>query len=327
MGKTPGKTEPHTELEPEFAAERDKTVDNMALWDKVCTTDPTFTKDVSMRGGFTSINPTYQCRLATQQWGPQGAAWGIRDIRWEFHGNSIIMAGTFWYPGGEFVQVVDDQWKDGDDTMKKCLTELQSKALSRLGFNADIFSGRWDDNKYVMQDQRNSDHHAPRPRQQQPQAPRPAAPKPATAAPPPTTDDDDGGGQRDISLAQFGFFCKCGEKNGWKLGDKLHILTHQFGCSAPEGRLAGEAFKSHWAGQIDRALFTYLCGNERANPPVTGFFESIKPDEYRAHFEPNSQETTLLDTHRTVLQQLGAMGVELVDGPPPDAGDDGDVPF
>ena len=32
---------------------------------------------------------------------------------------------------------------------KKLLTEAQSKALSKLGFNADVFLGEWEDPKYA----------------------------------------------------------------------------------------------------------------------------------------------------------------------------------
>ena len=33
--------------------------------------------------------------------------------------------------------------------MKKCSTDALTKGLSALGFNADVFLGKFDDNKYV----------------------------------------------------------------------------------------------------------------------------------------------------------------------------------
>jgi hypothetical protein len=38
-----------------------------------------------------------------------------------------------------------------DECYKKIQTDALTKALSRLGFNADIFMGLWDDNRYVEQ--------------------------------------------------------------------------------------------------------------------------------------------------------------------------------
>ena len=36
-----------------------------------------------------------------------------------------------------------------DDCIKKVATDALTKGLSKLGFNADVFMGRFDDNKYV----------------------------------------------------------------------------------------------------------------------------------------------------------------------------------
>lgn len=36
-----------------------------------------------------------------------------------------------------------------DDCIKKVQTDAITKGLSRLGFNADVFMGRFDGNKYV----------------------------------------------------------------------------------------------------------------------------------------------------------------------------------
>lgn len=41
--------------------------------------------------------------------------------------------------------------KIDDDFMKKAETDLVTKALSKLGFNSDVFMGLYDDNRYVNQ--------------------------------------------------------------------------------------------------------------------------------------------------------------------------------
>jgi len=127
--------------------------DNMKLWDSVCTTDPKYTKKVNQRGGFTAIGAQYQIRLATEQWGPYGGKWGVRDIKYRFippkDMPGIMLTGEFYYPDGSFPLAVDMVYHPKNDCCKKLLTDLTTKALSKLGFNADVFMGMFDDNKYV----------------------------------------------------------------------------------------------------------------------------------------------------------------------------------
>jgi len=121
--------------------------DNMRIWNSQCETPQEWIKRVNMRGGFSSIDPAYQLRCATEMWGPYGADWGIKSVTWQSVGNSIVLSGIFYYPDGEFPYVVDEPFKEGDDSFKKAHTELQSKCLSKLGFSADVYLGMHD-NKY-----------------------------------------------------------------------------------------------------------------------------------------------------------------------------------
>lgn len=129
--------------------------ENMTLWDAVCETDPKYTKKVNQRGGFTAINAQYQLEKATEVWGPYGKDWGVRDLDWRMiedgKGGAVeaILNAEFYYPGGSFPIGADLQYRPGNDTRKKLLTDLTTKALSKLGFDASIFKGDWDDNKYV----------------------------------------------------------------------------------------------------------------------------------------------------------------------------------
>jgi hypothetical protein len=131
--------------------------DGMELWNQVCETNPEMTKHVNQRGGFTAIDSMSQIKKATELWGPFGGEWGLREFWWDkFFGaeNSIIgltLVATFWYPGGSFSIAADMPYKPNDDCAKKLQTECISKALSRLGFNADVFMGKFDDNKYVAE--------------------------------------------------------------------------------------------------------------------------------------------------------------------------------
>ena len=157
--------------------------ERMKLWDDHCTTDPANTKRVAQRGGFTAICAQSQIREATRAWGPYGATWGVKDCTHDYIRNAageIVEAAlhaTFWYPLGAFPLSSDAAYKPGNDTRKKLLTDLTTKALSKLGFNADVFLGQYDDNKYVESVRRQFAAPAPKP------APRPA-PQPAAAASP-----------------------------------------------------------------------------------------------------------------------------------------------
>lgn len=130
---------------------------NMSLWNAVETTDVNFTSNVSQRGGFTAICAQYQIRVATEQWGPFGSTWGLRDLEYDLirNENGEILEQTlmsvFWYPGGEFPISTDIRYKSGDDSRKKLRTDAITKSLSALGFNADVFLGKFDDNKYVQE--------------------------------------------------------------------------------------------------------------------------------------------------------------------------------
>ena len=136
--------------------------DNMTLWNSVCETDPAHTKRVNQRGGFTAIDAMYQVREATRHLGPVGKGWGW-DAELIFQGTACLAKVSLWwtetakeihYPLGPVYgckSMVDSRGKLDEDAPKKAVTDGLTKALSYLGFNADVFLGKFDDNKYVAQ--------------------------------------------------------------------------------------------------------------------------------------------------------------------------------
>lgn len=134
-----------------------QTNDNMKLWNAVGTTDPAMTKKVNQRGGFTAICAQSQIMRATELWGPYGTDWGIRNLEYDLirdgTGEPVLMLlkAEFFYPQGVFELGTDIAFRVGDDLRKKLLTDLTTKALSKLGFNADVFLGRFEDNKYLQE--------------------------------------------------------------------------------------------------------------------------------------------------------------------------------
>lgn len=146
-------------------------MENMKLWDSVCTTDPGVTKAAKVGGHeFTAIDPQSQRKQATELFGPFGIAWGVEDARGEFitlddsHVLYVYNA-MLWYrwegETGKFpiTSAVKAMYRTSgktgylkidDDCTKKAATNAVSKGLSFLGFNADVFLGKFDDEKYVQ---------------------------------------------------------------------------------------------------------------------------------------------------------------------------------
>ena len=135
-------------------------MDNLDLWDKVSKTNPANTKNANVKGNkITSVAPQSQILAATEQWGPYGTKWGWKSLTLGydlFSEGLVTFLGVFFYPGGEFpiinsISILKDNAKTkiDDDFAKKVETDALTKALSKIGFNADIFMGLFDDTRYV----------------------------------------------------------------------------------------------------------------------------------------------------------------------------------
>lgn len=134
---------------------------NLTLWNKVEKTNPKYTKNAKIGGhAITSISPQYQIMMVTEQFGVYGEKWGFKNITLSYDlvekMNLVVFKGTFFFPSGEFeiinsiklymdraLTMVDDNFA------KKIETDALTKAISKLGFNADIFMGKFDDVRYV----------------------------------------------------------------------------------------------------------------------------------------------------------------------------------
>ena len=133
----------------------------MKLWDAVEKTNPAYTKKTKIGGmRITAVAPQYQIKNATEQFGPYGIKWGFKNIEFDFSLveslKLIVFKGTFFCPDGECVignscKVFMDRACEmvDADFAKKLETDALTKVLSKMGFNADIFMGRYDDTKYV----------------------------------------------------------------------------------------------------------------------------------------------------------------------------------
>lgn len=144
---------------------------NLELWESVQKTDPNHTKKAKMGGmTITAIDPQYQRKNATEKFGPFGIGWGVEDEDYHMstHGDTVLCryTATMWYLWNDAVGKVPIQGvvkasymtngsnpylKVDDEYAKKVATDALTKGLSTLGFNADVFLGLFDDNKYVNQ--------------------------------------------------------------------------------------------------------------------------------------------------------------------------------
>ena len=136
-----------------------KMKNKLELWDSVQTTDPKYTKKVNQRGGFTAIAAQSQIKRATEVFGIMGHGWGVEDEKFTVvEGTSMVLyTANLWYnfnakTGSIPIHSSIKYGANGrydDDFSKKVATDALTKGLSKLGFNADVFMGLFDDNKYV----------------------------------------------------------------------------------------------------------------------------------------------------------------------------------
>jgi hypothetical protein len=151
---------------------------HMDIWDRVSTTDPDHTRPGSSGGrAFTSISGLYQIRRATELFGPIGIGWGYRIVRdeiidvrpiwqgetivaqekihsvdialWYLHPTSGLRGEVFSKGHTRFVYSTSYGIQVDADYGKKSVTDAIKKALSMLGFSADIYLGQYDDDEYV----------------------------------------------------------------------------------------------------------------------------------------------------------------------------------
>lgn len=142
---------------------------NKSLWAKAFTTDPRAVKPITgkqYKGN--SPKPYWIVERLTDEFGPCGIGWGFTILGERFERFSDteslhIASLRFWFvldsKRGEFEQIGQTRssylTKDGkfivdEDAPKKSVTDALVKCASYLGFAGDIFSGMWDDSKYVQ---------------------------------------------------------------------------------------------------------------------------------------------------------------------------------
>lgn len=141
---------------------------NMKLWDSVKTTDPAAVKPITGKAyKGNSPKPYWLIERATEEFGPIGFGWGVtvKSERFERLTDTDVLhvaVVSVWFMRDGVRSETFDQMggtkaayksKNGmvvdEDAGKKSVTDGMVKCLSMIGFAGDIFSGMWDDSKYV----------------------------------------------------------------------------------------------------------------------------------------------------------------------------------
>ena len=141
---------------------------NKELWDRVKVTNPAAVKPITgkpYKGN--SPKPFWLIERATDEFGPCGIGWGVQieSERFERLTETDVLHVAqvhVWYvidgKRGMISQMGQTKavYKTNagalmvdEDAPKKSVTDGMVKCLSMLGFAGDIFSGMWDDSKYV----------------------------------------------------------------------------------------------------------------------------------------------------------------------------------
>ena len=138
-------------------------MNNLDLWNKVEKTNPKYTKKANVKGNnITAISPQYQIKNVTEQFGSYGKTWGFKSLDFDYTLTEslglVVLHAVFYYPDGEFpiknaqnIFIDNAKTKIDDNFAKKLETDTLTKAISKLGFNADIFMGLFDDVKYLAE--------------------------------------------------------------------------------------------------------------------------------------------------------------------------------
>ena len=150
---------------------------NLTIWKSVEETDLEHTKKAKLGAyEFTSISGTYMVMRATELFGPVGDGWGYEIVEERYDEGIPIMFNKvevcreqnhtikllLWYKKDDgtkcevmsyghtpYIFGTSYGAKSDQEAPKKSLTDAIKKCLSMLGFSADIFLGKFDDEGYI----------------------------------------------------------------------------------------------------------------------------------------------------------------------------------
>ena len=208
------------------SAQRGLIVSNLDLWNAHRTPHKDALKRFKRGGGFsgTAIDPMWMIRAATEEWGPMGKDWGVKVLEEKYVEGHKLKSGDnailhtvlieLRYPDGvvqaygHTMAVTENKYGSTTDeeAPKKSLTDATNKALSMLGFGADVFMGVFDGNKYV--DLRDEGEPAAPKKQPEPELEKKPKPDPIKSIKKRIAELEELVGSRDESVSKWVTFLK-----------------------------------------------------------------------------------------------------------------------
>lgn len=142
--------------------------DNLTIWNKLGTTDPSHTKQFKRAGGFqgTALKPMWCYQKMTELFGPCGQGWGMSAPQHQIVNGAddevlVYCTCEVWYMQGEkrhsvfgtggdkIVSKTKYGMANDDEAFKKAYTDAIMNGLKMIGVGADVHLGMFDDCKYV----------------------------------------------------------------------------------------------------------------------------------------------------------------------------------
>lgn len=138
----------------------------MEIWNKLEKTNPKHTKQARSDYGkmITTIDAMHQIKNMTEYFGPVGKGWSYA-VNYHYTDKLVFAEVKIqyclegkWYEYGPVCSLSPIGHVRGskkgqldDEAPKKAMTDALTKAFSHLGLNADVFLGKFDNNKYVQE--------------------------------------------------------------------------------------------------------------------------------------------------------------------------------
>ena len=140
--------------------------DKLKIWNALEKTNPAHTKPARSDYGkmITTIDAMHQIKNMTAAFGPVGKGWSY-DVKYHYTEKLVFAEVKIryclqgeWYSYGPVCSLSPLGYVKGnkkgqldEEAPKKAMTDALTKAFSHIGLNADIFLGKFDNNKYVQE--------------------------------------------------------------------------------------------------------------------------------------------------------------------------------
>jgi hypothetical protein len=135
--------------------------ENLKFWNDNCKVPIEYTKNANNgKIDFTAIDTYWRFMKGTELWGMYGKTWGLKNITHDYdvlkEQKAVKVSAIFFYAEGQFqisdtIKHTSSKGAYDEDHLKKIESGLIGKAMSRLGIGADVYMGKFEDDKYIKE--------------------------------------------------------------------------------------------------------------------------------------------------------------------------------